>query len=308
MANSVLLASYTMRLIDKKSNGYVNLDGKDGGINLIDFLEKFLSGLKDSYFHEEGSKQIFKVLELNKEDNYIHGVVSSGRYGMSANIVDTDTMKSAYSRRAKDAIALPFYFMVYTTPNSKRAILILQRIGIQGVQSVMLSAFRAFLKSVDAPFVLDARSQVPKQVVEHLLDSKVKSVTLISHKMTEDFASRVGVSGDNLQSVIFTQVLKVKGKNDVLRVPGFYDALRRTRKVLEGDIDLEEDDDNSQIKVSVSYNGRPRTVSLSKPGKIAPYIDVTNEITINSNGHPNLEELHSSALQLASDLSVEVRQ
>lgn len=306
MADTVILASYTIRLIDKRTNDYAYLDGTHGGLDILHVLERFLDSVKTDYFHQRDSKQIFKVIDLNKDAKSLYGVISCGKYGMSSDIVDTDTMSSAYSRKAKDALALPFYFLIYVTPNSRRAVLILQRIGNQGVFTVMTSAFRLFLRNFFSEYVLETKPHVPKQVLNYLSDGRIKSVTLTSHKIPRDFTDRVGLEGNEPKSIVFTQTLTVKGKNDILTIPGLSNALKKTRQILEGE--AASTDEVDQVKVNVSYNGRQRTVSFADPSSIAPYVDVSDDVTVTPNGHPDPDEMYLVALVLAEDVSKEIRQ
>ncbi len=136
------LACYSIRIKRKKnsnpnqkSDDSLTLDGSHGGIDLIGFLKIFLQEMSSQPKVDEHNKILMKVFRsVSASPCEIAGIIESGNYGMSSNIVDKKTLKTVHSREKDQAELLPFYFLCSIRAQSDEAILILSRTGTKGIR------------------------------------------------------------------------------------------------------------------------------------------------------------------------------
>ena len=70
----------------------------------------------------------------------ISGIIDSGEYGTEEEGVNIETGKLSFKKKSTEALLKPFYFQFYIPQNAVRAFLIVERIGINGIMSIIRNA------------------------------------------------------------------------------------------------------------------------------------------------------------------------
>ncbi len=87
--------------------------------------------------------------------------------------------------------------------------------------------------------------------------------------------------------------------------------MNRLREVFEGKRDFREmveldDHDYDNIKVEIDVRGSKRTLDLSDEMKIRAYVDITSEVKVNDDGHPDFASIDAIAQELLISLLAEI--
>lgn len=108
----------------------------------------------------------------HKHETYVDGIIESGDYGTQEDIIDIDTGVSQYTKKLQDAALIPFYFMIYVSPNSTEGYLILERIGTLGIFNLLKTAIANFIGSqLNDPHTLSIEPYLVPKILEIRLDA-----------------------------------------------------------------------------------------------------------------------------------------
>ena len=127
-------------------------DGKD----FYDYITSMLNVWKlNNKTHEEENpialdEEESKAFRIGKDakGNFImhntgrsiSGIIESGEYGTEEDVIDINTGKSIFKKKKTGALMKPFYFQFYIPKNANRAFLIVERIGVNGIMSILRNA------------------------------------------------------------------------------------------------------------------------------------------------------------------------
>jgi len=81
---------------------------------------------------------------MHKTGRSISGIIESGEYGTEEEGIDINTGKSTFKKKKTEALLKPFYFQFYIPQNAIRAFLIVERIGVNGIMSILRNAILSY--------------------------------------------------------------------------------------------------------------------------------------------------------------------
>lgn len=301
----ISLASLSMRIKRKhaRSGDYLRFGELDGGISLMAVWRQFLDSLQQEHSHDEAAKALLTVSRLEGDESSAWGTVRAGDYGYTSDLINVQTGHRAYSRTVSDAEMLPFYFLVDAPDHANKGILLLQRHGGRGVQTLLLRMFREFCEVHIPQYLVVFSPQVPGAVVRYLLEGHLQQLTLISYRVPTDLADRVHLQGNLEDSAIVKTVIKARRNRFLPKPQWMRDVLADGARLFEYGAAQPEIAD--EIQITVNYNGNQRTVDLRRPDRMHPYVDCTEEVELDQ-GHPVFESINRYAQQLRNDLAAEM--
>jgi hypothetical protein len=309
------LSSYTIRIhenlksSEKNSDPFkllpLKLDQFDTHkTDLFDVCENSIIRLKRWPFKDDGNKAYFSIStpRFYPADRKICGIINSGNYGISGDIIDVDAKVIVHKKETNHADSLPFFFLVYLPKDTNEGILILQRIGTYGIRGALLDLFSKHFSSLYPGFNCSINPLIPDQVVKNIITKgTIKKLRFIKFNVPTDktdtlfdlhqekpynaelsFSSPSFFPKDKIMT-IFNPGVEVKNLFE-LRDWGFaYDTIK--------------------IEVQFGPESRPKVINLSNFSKIRNYIDITSEVLIGDNGHPKFNSILKYADQLCNDMS-----
>jgi hypothetical protein len=271
---------------------------------MLDFLNSFFTALENSDELDEETMSLQRARQVTRDERNVWGLVESGDYGYTAELVNISTLARSYRRSTSDAELYPFFFLIHAPDDSERAILIFQRHGNRSMYTELMKRLRTAFAQRHPDHLLDLRRHVPKEIVDSLLKGQVRTIELTQYHLSGDLADRVKYDG-KITDVSEVQItLKAKRKG-FLKRPQWLDKLMKTTgNLLE--VAEEMDELADRVRVTVSYNGKPRTVDFKNLESIAPYLDVTSRVKMGKDGHPTFDSIEHEARLLLSDLLAEM--
>lgn len=270
---------------------------------MYDVVHQLLTELKE-HRHNESDQSILSITRLESDGESLWGLVEAGDYGYGAKGINAKTLKASYDRSVDDAEMVPFYFLINLPTDTSKGILILQRLGIRGVQTPFTNALRAVFRDVYPDYMLDIQAHVPSEVMKYLLDGSLKGITLTSYKVPDEIADKLRLGG-NLEKHVRLKISVEGTKDHFLRTPGWVKEAIRGRSGMFETSSL-PGKPTEEISLTMLYNGNRRTIDFHNPERIAPYIDITNEIETNSSGHPVFNSIHKYSKSLLVDIASEI--
>ena len=269
-----------------------------------------LAGKKDSK-----EKRFFRIMKgedrdiLNVRRPYLTGIIESGEYGTEENIVNVETGETG-KKTKNDALLRPFYFMLYVPRGGKRAILLLERISNLGI----LTVFEKKLQEAVSRKIGDHEKEYTLSITPLLIDSVMKKhlanlggakkIILSQVKLGDITASKISGGVVNDEEIGGAELVFSAPKNKDINVLSWLDMLRdklslkkKNEKIFSG-----ENIEYSNVKFAIEIGGALRTVSVQDIGKLGTYLDITDQVVLDSTNYPTFGSVDQQANILITDI------
>jgi hypothetical protein len=234
----------------------------------------------------------------------IEGIIHGGNTGYGHQIYDIlNNKKTVGEISEKQLASLPYYFKMWTPPDSQVGILMIQSYSIGSIGSILIE----FLTSIFAKYGASFRRiiHVPEELKEsYLKRSSVKKVTFtrtIENKDSRKKFNRAFEDSDGLKITISVEGLKKKN------IFTFFKKFNAKKPI---GIDLAElgmenaEDYQTKIYYEDEY-GRKAHATIRDKFEIKPTIVLPIEI-LNANKTPNLEKIIDFTDKLLEKVKTEI--
>lgn len=297
---SIGVATYTIRLRPKRGTEYELLGEFDGRTSLRKFLHGFLRSLETSHANDELNKHLLRARGVMEDESDLRGFLDAGEYGFGAEGVNVQTLAKSYKRKADDAELIPFYLRFHLPDANDTGLLLLQRFGAQGVFHSLTEQLQQYFRDRHPDYILEMNRLVPIEMLKHLLDGQLKEITLTTYSIPNDIADKYKYLGNTREAGTMTVTFRAK-KNGFLKDPPWVKKLRKgALTVVEVPQDL--GGTPSKLRIKVAYNGKTRTLDMTQPDTMAPYIDATGQVKLATSGHPTEDSIEQFCVELRDSL------
>lgn len=314
MANEIRLEIYTFSIRQKREKEALNLDSFSGGTDCLIFFKDYIASFEKKLFINDKQKKSIQFdgsfLKINTSKRIISGVIESGDYGIESKIVDKNTQKQKFTKLVDDLDIKPFYFLLYFPKNSKYGFIILQRLGVFGINSIFSNHLSTFFKTKYDDLIIDFAPFVSKKLAKAFIEKgSIKELSLRRYNLPEDVADKLGILEYHEDILSIELKITAKPKRSIsinnkvkkfINNPNgaFFDVQELKRIGFDGE-------NNSKIKVMLGKN--TRTIDLSDTGQIRPYYDIHDEVEKQKNGHPKFSSIDEIAKSYLEDLLNEIQ-
>ena len=260
-----------------------------------------MSTLVQSPHRDTDTQRLLKVRRFRYDFPDIWGILERGEFGISARGVDNQTYRRTYYRSVNDAELLPLYFRFHLPHDSNIGILILQRLGVHGAFGHLNRVLQDEFRRSHGNHILEIRRFVPSSVLRELRRGAIREVSVVTHSVPRDIADVIRLRGMEIDSDIGVIETRIRAKrkgvlwNRAPRWVSQLDADRVTVAEIFGD-------NVKSVRLRVKYGDQERAYVFSHQESLAPYIDVTDDITILDNGHPSFRSIDKYSLNLRDEL------
>jgi hypothetical protein len=295
---NISLSSYTIEA--RKRNAHKvertdNLDSKD----LLDLFEEFLTGRRAAS-NDKDQKMLLRVQNFKRTDRYCHGIIETGEYGYSSELINVNTLTRAHLRQPEEAGMLPFFFQIFLPSNESLGLLVLQRFGNIGIRGVFVDEFKKFFQIKCPDFSVAFKPIVhPEQLGTYSKNGVVKRLTFRQLQLPKDIAD--AYAGNRSKDIYVEYSIVAKRHSDL---PMLNRLLRRLADKDRGKLHILEPKGfhNSQVLVEVELNGHTRTINIKDVNKIRAYFDITDEVSFGRDGHPTFRSMLRESRELINDI------
>lgn len=297
------LASYSIRVKDKKRNSYVpRIDNFAGGADIFDIIDRYLNNLKNNLAHDHEHKKLMRVIRLNSNQRILNSIIETGEYGYESNLCDINNGSVSHKRQIHEAEMMPFYFLISLPRNVDEGIIILQRFKQFGIRKILLEDFNNYFTSQCPNFSIETNPLIPEQLVsQYLHDGRITKIRFIRFNIPKDIADAYDTQ-DHVEEGGYTELIASAKRNKYLpifgRIQEFLNGNRELRRIIEL-----QNFEYDTVKVEVEINKNHRTIDLANLHKIRAYYDITEEVLISDSGHPSFDSIDNVAMRLLKDLS-----
>jgi hypothetical protein len=306
--SKITLSSHTIRVKLKRDPEPTLLGKFDGTKSFRDeflaFVESLRTGVADP-----ATRSLLSVVELGSNTDSVWGEIHAGEFGKGGPIVDSETMATSYRQKRSEAKLHPFTFLLNAPAGANKGIFVLQRHSAQGIQSAFMAKLKDFFGKRNPDYLVVIEPHVPAAVLRHLLTQGVKKVTVKTYAVPKDVNDVVKFQGNLEELATITTVVQAR-RGKLLPLPGIFQP-NALRDILDGKKKLAEivdvdDGGKDDVTITFDYNGSQRSINLRRPGNMAPYINIEEEVETGEHGHPLYSSVLEAAQKLLRDVHAEI--
>ena len=210
--------------------------------------------------------------DLNEDKRCISAML---RYGFFGDVSDIENDKDivVFKKDGTHTEYVEMFAGLYIKSDTQLPYIVLSTYGNAGIKTVFNAYLNSKVFSKFPEYVFEIRPFWPAGLREAYLKSDVNAVTITAYKKFRDSSEFKFVDSEDTYEVI-TQIRKIKEtkKGGFQRTSMSIDeSIRKNAKDFTGS------DGVQNIELSVNFNGRQRTLSVSKSGGHAPALPATFE-------------------------------
>jgi hypothetical protein len=294
------IATYTLKVRPKRSGDYEPLGGIDGRYSLAELLAGYLESISRAQAVDEKVQVVLQAVRRERDEDTLWGLLHSGEYGFAAEGFNIRSRRTTFRRTPEDAEVIPFYYRAFLPQVSDLGILLLQRYGGYGVFTAFSRGFKSFLDNYLPEHLLEINRLVPAEVVRHLTQGDIRAIQVVAHSLPTDITDKLRFLGNRQD--IGTFVIEAKAKrNGALTAPPWLRRIREGRALMV-ELPTELDGSDATIRLRVDYEGKTRVIDLNDPNNLAPYVNATEDVLVESSGHPRFESINAYSANLLAEL------
>lgn len=320
MARTYSLSIYSIT-INKRGDkeDYQMLSDFNDGKDFYDYIASMLNVWKlNNKTHEEdnpialdeGENKAFRIGKDVKGNYIMHntgrsisGIIESGEYGTEEDGIDINTGKSTFKKKKTEALMRPFYFQFYIPKNAIRAFLIVERIGSNGIMSILRNAIMKYFSEADCDgFVLNINPLTLKKLVDKKLQqmsSEAKKV--IFRRVHKDDLKVSKILGQQAEDKGITTDIVYKAPINKFFSFGSFLTLMDTKHNKETNLyEVDKDFSCEDIALNVKIGGQDKVYSLQNTLSLGMSVDITGKVTLGTNSYPEYQSLHKEADEVLS--------
>ena len=245
----------------------------------------------------EGKSLMYKI------GRSISGIIESGEYGTEEDGIDINTGKSTFRKKKTEALLKPFYFQFYIPENAVRAFLIVERIGVNGIMSIMKNAILKDFSSKDCDdFVLN----IAPLTLNKLVDKKMQQMSgeakkIILRKVHKEDLRVSRILGQQVEKAgITTDIVFNAAINKVFSFGNFLERIKTKYNKDTRLYEVDEDVSCSDVTFNVKINGQEKVFSLQNIQTLGMSVDITSKVKLGINSYPTYRSVHDEADEVLS--------
>jgi hypothetical protein len=268
------------------------------GMILDEFENKF-------WLNKDKNKGIStKDITYRPGKSIIEGIINGGNTGYGHQIYNILNNEKSVGEISEDQLAsLPYYFKMWTPPDSQVGVLMIQSYSIGSINSILLE----FIKPIFAKYGATFRRivHIPKELREsYIKRSSIKKVTFtstIENPNTRKKFNRAFEDSDGLKITISVEGLKKRS------IKGFLNKFNKSNPIgidLK-ELGMEQPEDYVTKLYYEDEEGRRAHAKIEDKFEIRPTIVLPIEV-VNENKTPNLERFVSYTDKLLEKVKKEI--
>ena len=301
----ISLGCYTIRVIDKSTGQCRPLGGHPLNDDLITIFTQYLNNRKAKYIIDDERQKLRRVLQTDRTAWLVNGIVETGEYGYTADLFNVGTRTVSYQRIGTDAEMMPFYFLAHLPSHRDEGVILLQRRSNIGIRTTFLNDFAKYFEESNNGVRVNVNPLVPPQLIEeYLQNGRLTNIRFIRFGLPSDLADAYDTGGH--EEIGGTAELVVRPKRGQ-SIP----LVNKIRDVLAGKIKIKEmveltNHEYDNVKVEIDVMGSKKTLDLSDVMKMRTNVDITSDVRIKDDGHPEFDSIDTVAQNLMNSLLAQI--
>ena len=191
----------------------------------------------------------------------------------------------------------------YIPQNAIRAFLIVERIGINGIMSILRNAILSYFSDVDCEdFVLNVNPLTLNKLVDKkMLQMSGEAKKVILRQVRKDDLRVSKIFGQQLEnSGITTDIVYNAAINKVFSFGGFLERIKTRYNPKTKLYEVDKDMSCGDIAFNVKIGGQDKVFSLMNIQTLGMSVDITSKVVLGQNSYPTYRSVHNEADEVLS--------
>ena len=233
----------------------------------------------------------------------VHGYVYYGTSGFESRLIDIRSREEKYKRQVGDLEEIPLYFKFWLPESASFFLFAFQSFGGRSCVLMVSEAMRNAFEKKYKSHTLRTKKLMPNgQAGSNIGKSSVKKLTMIKRSVPKDLADRY-LNNHAPDEVEMEFSIKAKPRKSL----GFYESIIQKSDEKNNSILLYDGIKFDQAKADIQLGKRCRTVGVIGYDNDAGVIDLTDDVKIDSTGHPKLKEISEETDDIMLSLYKDIR-
>src|SRR5690554_4481478 len=268
------------------------------GMILDEFEDKF-------WLNKDKNKGIStEDIDYRAGKSIIEGIINGGNTGYGHQIYNILNNKKSVGEISEDQLAsLPYYFKMWTPPDSQVGIIMIQSYSIGSINSILLDFIKQIFAKYGATFrrVIHIPTELRESYIERGSVKKVTFTSTIENSSSRKKFNRAFEDSDGLKITISVEGLKKRSIRGFLKKFGKSNPIGIDLK----ELGMEEPADYVTKLYYEDEEGRRAHAKIQDKFEIKPTIVLPPEV-VNENKTPNLEKIKSFTDKLLEKVKEEI--
>lgn len=287
---------YVYRLSLRRTGNYQEVPFATTGIGatFTQFLERFVQAKRQPQ-HNTETERSWVLAPAENLGHARHGLVEYGTFGIASTIRDPQTREVKLTRTSNDVEEIPLYYQFWIPPNGNYGFAALQSYRDRSCVSQVLTPLSKEFNDFDNGLRLNVQKVMPTDQTAYA-NRTVQKLILVKRRMSRDRADMLRDLRPEEYKVEVSLTPKRRGGMGVFDqvAPLIRGAADGAAIVLDG---IEFEEASALVKVGGTY----KKVGIIGPGNNAGVIDISDDVVLEPNGHPNFESVSQSATATITD-------
>ena len=308
MSNAVLVAPYLLRVKNNESGWLSSCllgEIKPSDSDFFTIMTQYLTSRLQNRVVDSIEKRSSKIREYTPDTKArtIDGFLQFGDYGYANDLENIET-KEKKNRGVNDCEYQPLYFRIEIQPNTRVALLLLQRSGPHGCKTHFEDDLRDYIQStISKDLNIQVLPYTDKEYIKSIIKGQVKCIRYIKNTIPSDLADALVTTKIAKQGKM-ELVFKIRDATVSSLVTGL-GGLFTGKALKHGPLEI-NDVVYDSVKIDFEHNGRRKSVSLAKIDKITMDLDITSDIKRGIDGHPTVASLRDATQIIMDGIAVKL--
>lgn len=272
-----------------------------GQYDAVDLVQAYLQSREAAYQHDAAEAELLSVAQFHVTGRVIDGVVKSGRYGASADVVNSETLNVDFPLQRLHATVRPFYFQFFLPQHSANGVLMIQRTGIEGISGMMWKDMKQWFSENYDDLYYRVASMVPADIVKQMAQGAlISKIRFIRHSLSADIVDHLDNADAEQSDGRMEFVVSAKRGflfNLATKIQSIIDGNSTAFQLLEipGNPFVPE-----KVQIDVRIGEHSKVIDLGTFELARPFFPITPGLEPDT-GHPIVDEVRAAATALRAD-------
>ena len=306
------VGAYIMRVVENGTGAIQQLD--DFGpahTDVFDVMSDYFDSRSSQHSHDPARQSLMTVTQTALSgDRSLHGIISSGYYGLASDLYDIDEKEISHHRSTREAELRDFVFRVWLPTARNKGIAILQRIRQSGIKTTLQRDLRDYFSTYFSAFRIVLEPLLPEQIVdEYINNGKIKKVSFTKYGRHEDILDDYTAEDDVEEQGRLELTVHARRDSEVFFAGLLREVFRNRIHDLQHPIDVSslislKYFEPDEVTVKVKLGDRQRTINLNDFRKgLRAYFDIGEDVELGAEGYPTFESIDTFCRELIDDLA-----
>lgn len=298
---TISVLPFWVTVIEKGTTLELPVGGDNGTPSLFSLLESFTASHNslDTMFFDF-DRGLLTTDVTSHSETWIETIFKGGDCMNRSELINIESRCKTGELSHNDMPIQPFYVQMRARAGATKALLLIQKIGAKSITTIFSKALQNHVTNIAPRYSVKMGFALPASIALKMIeDGNLLQLDFVKYGVPKNVVDIVDTGSPNEPGVISTlsfvarrgRLLRPSAKQPLI-------AFLKGKGSLNAMFSINFDYD--QVKVVVDYNGKERTINVSKPQSMRYMFDITDNVSI-VDGVADMHDLRREFNDIAND-------